>query len=75
MRSMGRVCADYEEKLMLKVDAAEEMYEALKAQHDAIDTLFAMLIARDHEFSPSKSGRPWEALMLGVAAIAKAEGR
>lgn len=29
MRAMGRIDADYEEKLMLKQDAAEELYEAL----------------------------------------------
>lgn len=31
MRSMGRVCADYEEKLLLKQEAAELLYDALKA--------------------------------------------
>lgn len=53
----------------------QEMYEALKAQHDAIDTLFALLIMADKHFLPSLSGKPWEALVQGNKAIAKAERR
>lgn len=53
----------------------QEMYEALKAQHDAIDTLFAVLILRDKDFLPSNSGKPWEALVQGNKAIGKAERR
>jgi hypothetical protein len=53
---------------------------ACVAQHEAIDMLFAMLIARDrlgdpHPFRPSQSGHPWAALAKGNAAIAKAMGR
>ena len=54
---------------------APEMYEALKAQHQAIDILFAMLIQRDKAFFPSKSGQPWEAIIEGNRVLAKAEGR
>lgn len=58
-----------------KHEAAPDMHEALKAQHEAIDLLFAMLIERDKTFFPSKSGRPWEAMLLGNKALAKAEGK
>jgi len=58
-----------------KHKAASYMYEALKAQHQAIDLLFAMLILRDKTFFPSKSGQPWEAIIEGNKALAKAEGR
>lgn len=64
-------------------DAAPELLAACKAQHEAIDTLFAMLLAITHrlsdepveKFYPSKSGQPWAAVLQGNAAIAKAEGR
>jgi hypothetical protein len=53
-----------------------ELLTACKAQHDAIDILFALLIDKTNaEFLPSKSGKPWEAILLGNAAIANAEGR
>jgi len=55
------------------IAAAPDMYEALKAQHEAIDILFAMLIEKDRTFFPSKSGRPWEAIIQGNQALAKAE--
>ena len=55
--------------------AIPDMYQALKAQHDAIDILFAMLIERDQTFFPSKSGKPWEAIEQGNKALAKAQGR
>ena len=57
------------------ISAAPEMYEALKSQHQAIDILFAMLIERDKAFFPSKSGKPWKAIIQGNKALAKAEGR
>lgn len=51
----------------------KQLLEACKAQHDAIDLLFAMLIKRDPKFFPSKSGKPWEAIVKGNEAIAAAE--
>jgi hypothetical protein len=47
----------------------EEMYAALKAQHDAIDMLFAMLAQSVPTFYPSRSGKPWEAMLQGNLAI------
>jgi hypothetical protein len=64
--------------------AAVDLLSACKAQHQAIDILFAMLIRETAErtsfieaklFFPSKSGLPWDAMIEGNAAIAKAEGR
>ena len=52
--------------------ASRELLAACKAQHNAIDILLAMLIERDHSFSPSKSS-VWPLLVQGSAAIAKAE--
>jgi hypothetical protein len=57
-------------------NAAPDLLAACKLQHDAIDMLFVMLIDRSppgETFHPSKSGAPWEALVAGNAAIAKAE--
>jgi hypothetical protein len=56
------------------IAAAPELLEACKAQHDAIDLLFAMLIQATPDFFPSKSGQPWQAMIQGNAAIQKAEG-
>jgi hypothetical protein len=56
------------------IAAAPELLAACKAQHEAIDMLFAMLISVDKTFFPSKSGPPWDALVQANAAIAKAEG-
>ena len=61
--------------VILNSDALEDMYEALKAQHNAIDLLFALLIDKDKTFFPSKSGQPWEAIIQGNKALAKAEGK
>jgi len=55
------------------ITAAPELLEACKAQHQAIDILFAKLIQLDKTFFPSKSGQPWEAVVKGNAAITKAE--
>ena len=54
-----------------------ELLAACKAQHRAIDWLFAQLIeasTTDTLFLPSKS-RAWAACLQGNAAIANAEGR
>ncbi len=67
------------------ISAAPELLAACKAQHEAIDRLFAMLILAtnrkviDHhaaeQFLPTKSGQPWEALLQGNEAIKKAEAK
>jgi hypothetical protein len=56
------------------INTAADLLAACKAQHDAIDILFARLISIDREFLPSKSGKPWDALLAGVKAINKASG-
>jgi hypothetical protein len=63
MSAMGRACADYEEKLLLKVDAAEEMFDALRSIRRAII------------FAPDKSALGKAILATCNSAIAKAEGR
>ena len=58
--------------------AAHDLLFACEQQRDAIDMLFARLITltRKHTpddlFFPSTSGAPWNALVLGNAAIEKA---
>ena len=61
----------YHPELVVKVTklATTEILEALNAQHQAIDLLFARLIERDKSFFPSKSGPPWEAVQKGNALI------
>ena len=54
-------------------EAVPDLLAACYAYHDAMDTLFAMLIARDMKFFPSKSGEPWDAFVRGDAAIMKAK--
>ena len=54
-------------------DQRDELLKACKAQHEAIDRLFALLISHDSGFFPSKSGQPWQAILQGNAAIAEAE--
>lgn len=51
----------------------KQLFEACKAQHDAIDILLAMLVKRDRNFFPSMSGKPWAAAQLGNEAIKAAE--
>ena len=65
----GPVIFKYEEKEGITSD----LLEACKAQHQAIDRLFAELIKRDPDFFPSKSGQPWEAVVQAKAVIDKAE--
>lgn len=52
-------------------EVKQEVLDALKAQHQAIDLLFAKLIKIDAGFFPSKSGQPWEAVQKGNAIIQK----
>jgi hypothetical protein len=42
---------------------------ALSEQHDAIDQLFARLTVADENFSPSRTGQPWRALLEGNEAM------
>ena len=56
-----------------KFAVADDLLTACKLQHAAIDLLFAMLMQVNPRFMPSQSGKPWEALLAGNAAIAKAE--
>lgn len=59
----------------LVMAAGPALLAACKAQHEAIDRLFAMLIevTGDRQpFYPSESGQPWEAVLIGNAAILKA---
>src|SRR4051812_22993780 len=59
------------------IAAAPDLLDACKAQHVAIDQLFAMLISltskSEQPFYPSRSGQPWQAVLAGNAAVAKAE--
>lgn len=57
------------------IAAAPELLEACKAQHEAIDRLLAQIIGLDQTFLPTRSGQPWQAMIQGNAAIAKAEGK
>lgn len=65
------------EDAVVAMCAWRELKAAVKAQHDALDMLFALLISRSPPgdmFYPSKSGEPWEALMQGKAALELANG-
>lgn len=53
-------------------DLEKELIEACKAQHRAIDILFAMLATAKPDFLPSKSGEPWDAAQKGHAVLRKA---
>ena len=55
------------------VNSFNLLLDACKAQHEAIDRLFALLISNDSGFFPSKSGQPWQAILQGNAARAEAE--
>lgn len=52
------------------IAAAPALLEACKAQHEAIDRLFAVLISNLPMYLPSESGQPWDALKQGNTAIA-----
>ncbi|MBA7533113.1 hypothetical protein ES705_25348 [subsurface metagenome] len=53
----------------------EKLLTACKAQRTAMDILFTMLLKLDKNFLPSKSGQPWEAVVLGSETIKLAEKR
>jgi len=54
--------------------ALAELAAACLAQHEAIDTLFALLILHVPGFRASESGQPWEALIQGNEALEKLTG-
>ena len=56
-----------------QIEMVKELLAACEAQHDAIDTLLAILVERDPTFFPSKCGKPWNAQVAGHAAIIKAK--
>ena len=51
------------------------LLEACKLQHEAIDDLMARLNEADRSFMPTKSGKPWDAVLAGNAAIAQASAQ
>lgn len=56
------------------IAAAPEMLEALKEARNAIDMLFTKLVNEtDATFYPSKSGKPWEAIVKINEAIKKVD--
>ena len=56
------------------IAAAPDMLDALRAQHNAMDTMFALLIEADTSFRPSQSGQLWYAMVQSNTAIAAATG-
>ena len=62
------------------IAAAPELLAALEACTQAIDILFARIAAAappdaaPDTFYPSRSGKPWEAMIQAQAALAKARG-
>lgn len=66
---------DREERRNKQEKIREDLLSAVKAQHEAIDILFALLIEKDPTFFPSKSGKPWQAILQGNEAIKLAEGK
>ncbi len=64
------------EYIVLACNSHKDLLDACKAQYEAIDRLFAMLIdakGMKSPFFPSKCGQPWEALCQGNAAIEQAK--
>ena len=55
-----------------KLDCIAESLEVIKAQHSAIDALFAMLIEAKPGFYPSKQGWIWDACVRGSQALKSA---
>ena len=55
-------------------DPYQDALGALTEAKYAIDELFAQLILADQEFVPSKSGRPWDALLKVNKTIAAMGG-
>ena len=60
-------------KLLVCIKQRRKLLNACKAQHRAIDNLFALLIAKNGKFLPSESGQPWKALIQGNKVIENEE--
>ena len=58
---------------MISVTTWDAVVEALEAQHQGLDILFARLIEGNRSFYPSESGLPWQAALKGTAALALAK--
>jgi len=71
LEELTKMVNEHRKALDMLVGVTEKI---VKAQHQAIDQLFAELIKRDPDFFPSKSGQPWEAVQKGNAAIKRMEG-
>lgn len=61
------------DEVFVPAEEVDALIEVVRAQHHAIDTLFAMLIAKtmyaEKPFYPSESGQPWEAIQAGKAVL------
>lgn len=61
------------DEVFVPIEEVDVMLRALRAQHEAIDRLFARLIEAqrqdDPPFFPSESGQPWEALLFGKKVL------
>lgn len=69
-----RACPDSDELaafIRVACNSHEQLVDAVRQQHKALDTLMARLIQLDPEFMPTKSGL-WSALQAGNAALAAA---
>ena len=66
-----QLCDEDHQRARLIV-AAPDLLAACRAQHEALDTLLAMLVVRDRGFMPSQSPA-WPAILQGRAAIKKVE--
>jgi len=64
---------DFAYLICKRINNFDDLLSACKAQHKAIDILFALLIEKDEKFFPSKSGLPWKAIQQGNRAIEDAE--
>lgn len=53
-------------------EGSKVLLDACRAQHEAMDTLFALLVDADPLFRPSQSGQPWQAMVQATKAITDA---
>lgn len=51
----------------------QKLVDVVEKQHKAIDSLLTLASSTSPEFMPSKSGKPWEALLAGNRLIAEIE--
>lgn len=75
---MDRLAHERFPDLARQLAAAPELLAACQRQHNAIDILFAMLIAATRDsappFFPSKSGEPWAAMTAAHDLIKRVTG-